>query len=416
MSKITLTILTILSTFSGLFACTIFNVSNGEQILIGNNEDWRHSDSNVKFIPASKNKFGRVYFGFGKSCRYVFGGINDKGLFYDLASVRKRDDIIFDPQQKIVDNEIYEKMLETCSSIDEAIALLKRYNINGLKRHHIMIVEKTGKSVIVEWGADSLSIVRKSKDYQIMTNFNNTLSKLNSRQPGGRYKLVEEQIEKSDNISVDDVRLILETVKNSGMDYPTVYSNIYDLTNNEIYLYHNHNFDEYLKIDINKQLDKDIQSFYIPLIFSNLALKEPSFVAENKVELKWKGNADRYKLFISNSPDFNLCNPIEINNTSDSSVNKSSFGFFLLILLPFIFFLNRNRKLQLISCLFFSLFVVTVSCNESLKISENKEYSYLFSKAEKNKTYYWKIQAFKETDIMTESVTKQFSTIMLEEK
>ncbi len=411
-TRFVLTILIILIYCSGLSACTIFNISKKGKVFVGNNEDWRNKNSYVKFIPASKSKFGRIYFGFGENCTYVFGGINDKGLFYDIASLPKRDDIVFDPQKITVDNEIYEKMLETCSNIEEAIALLKCYNISGLKRHHIMIVDKTGNSAIVEWGVDSLSIVRKTKDYQIMTNFNITLSDLDDKYTNERFKKVENQIKNSDNISVNDVRIILESVKNSGKMYPTVYSNIYDLVNNEIYLYNYHNFEEYYKIDINKGLDENGQSFHIPSIFSNLTLKEPWRVSEDEIELKWRGDADSYKLYISSSPDFNSCKPIEIAGTTYPTENKSNIGFLPLFLLPFFYFLINNRRLQISIYGLFVFLVFATNCDSTEIIDESKENSYTFSEFKTNKTYYWKVQAIKKTGITTTSITKQFSTSM----
>ncbi len=409
MTRFIQTIVTLLFFHSGLFACTIFNVSGEGKILIGNNEDWRYTNSYVKFIPAGKNKFGRVIFGFGKNCRYVFGGINDKGLFYDIASLPVRDDIVFDSQKKTVDNNIYEKMLETCSDIDEAVEFLKGYNINGFKRHHIMIVDKTGNSAIVEWGIDSLSVLRKSKDYQVMTNFNNTLSILSGRYHDGRFKKVEDQIVNSQNSTVDDVRKILESVKNSGGSYPTVYSNIYDLVDNKIYLYNYHNFEEYYTIDINEALNKNGHSFFIPSIFSNLILKEPETVSDNEVELKWQGNANRYKLYISTASDFNSCIPIDITDASYSTENKSNIVFLLLFFFPFCLFLIKNKKLQISTCALFIFLVLAANCTNSKEIRENKEYSYSFLKLETNKTYYWKVQAIKNNDLKTNSITKQFS-------
>ena len=130
------------------------------------------------------------------------------------------------------------------------------------------------------------------------------------------------------------------------MNYPTVYSNIYDLVTNEIYLYNYHNFDEYYKIDINKELDENGKSFYIPSIFSNLQLKEPRIVSDNQVELTWQGNADRYLLYISETSEFDSCKPIEISGALDSSENKKDIGFLLVFLVPVCFFSIKVRVIM----------------------------------------------------------------------
>ena len=49
---------------SSLYACTGFCISKGNTVLVGNNEDYMDPDTKVFYVPAEKDKYGGVYFGF----------------------------------------------------------------------------------------------------------------------------------------------------------------------------------------------------------------------------------------------------------------------------------------------------------------------------------------------------------------
>jgi hypothetical protein len=66
-------------------ACTAFMMAEGDVVLVGNNEDSKIPYTRVWFIPAEKDRFGRVYFGYDNW--YPQGGMNDQGLFFDYFSL-----------------------------------------------------------------------------------------------------------------------------------------------------------------------------------------------------------------------------------------------------------------------------------------------------------------------------------------
>ena len=45
-------------------ACTAFMMSDGESVLVGNNEDYKIPYTRVWFVPAENKRYGRVYFGY----------------------------------------------------------------------------------------------------------------------------------------------------------------------------------------------------------------------------------------------------------------------------------------------------------------------------------------------------------------
>jgi len=120
-----------------LLSCTIFNATKSGITLVGNNEDGTDPITYVWFSPAEKSKYGRVYFGL--SDKWPQGGMNDRGLFYDgtacpLLEVKKSKN------KPIYNGNLSEKILEECSTVDEALELLGKYNLNYFRngrQHHL---------------------------------------------------------------------------------------------------------------------------------------------------------------------------------------------------------------------------------------------------------------------------------------
>lgn len=248
-------------------ACTVFSVSTGDVAFVGNNEDWVDERPYIKILPAKKGKHGRIYFGFDKKCKYPFGGVNDQGLFYDIASLTQRRDIAFDPNKRTRDNGVYETMLEMCASVDAGLHFLRQYNIAGMRRHHIMIADKTGASAMVEWGKDKPSVVHKRGPYQVMTNFNVTDPPLAGGYPCWRYSRAKATLAEADEISVETCRRGLDAVHQTGK-YATVYSNIYDLKKGAIHVFLLHDFRKCLTIRVSKVLKDGEQAYYLPSLFA----------------------------------------------------------------------------------------------------------------------------------------------------
>jgi hypothetical protein len=115
-------------------------------------------------------------------------------------------------------------------------------------------------------------VIKKEGRFQVATNF--FLSPMNpENQPKfGRYATADKMLKNKKTYTVAYFRSVLYSVRNPRA---TVFSNIYDLQNLIIYIYHNRNFDEHIKIDILKELQYDEHSYYLPDCFSNLNLLKP---------------------------------------------------------------------------------------------------------------------------------------------
>lgn len=255
-----------------VFPCTIFIASKGGKTLAGNNEDFIDPQSNIWFLPSKEGKFGRVYFGFGIGLPQ--GGMNDQGLFFDYAALPASPKY-YPAVKKIFEGSMVEKAMETCASIDQVVEFFSSYDRQHMATYQLMFGDKYGNSVIIE----SDSIIIKTGNYQVCTNFRQSLNNDNPYSIE-RYKIVESMLSESDEISVDLFRSILAKVHQEPgqkQGSPTMYSNIYDLKNGLIYLYHFHDFNDVYVIDLQAELIKGEHSYSIPSLFEPVSFAFADF-------------------------------------------------------------------------------------------------------------------------------------------
>jgi tetratricopeptide (TPR) repeat protein len=235
-------------------SCTIIYASDGKIALAGNNEDANRFDSYIWFLPAEKGKFGRIYFGWRiKNVRYPQGGMNDKGLFFDGATAENVK-VPRDPSKLPYEGNLILKAMEECSTVEEVLKLYDRYDVSGNLGGQYLIGDRFGNSAIIE----PQTVIRKKGKYQIATNFFQSKTKPENS-TCERYHIAEELFEKSDNISVDLFRRILNATHQevcSQWMTSTIYSYICDLKKGEIYIYNFHNFEDVVKINLQEELTK----------------------------------------------------------------------------------------------------------------------------------------------------------------
>jgi penicillin V acylase-like amidase (Ntn superfamily) len=265
-------------------ACTVFFAFDGKRALAGSNEDWADPNTQMWFIPATKDNHGIVYFGFGRG-EYPKGGIsqhkleipegditkvrpadlyglpqggmNDKGLFFDMAST----DVVRFPAasgKKVYDGRLEDLIMRRCATVEEALKLLEQYAFTAVQGQ-CLFADKSGDSFIIEAGG---VIIRKNGNHQVITNFRQsqiTPDKVTCP----RYKLVSRSLADKKEFSVNLVRSLLkETVQQF-----TTYSTIFDLTNGEIYIHNQRDFDRTVKINLKEELGKPERALKIASLF-----------------------------------------------------------------------------------------------------------------------------------------------------
>ncbi len=257
------------------YACTAFMMSDGEVVLVGNNEDSKIPYTRVWFIPAENDRFGRVYFGYDNWSPQ--GGMNDQGLFFDYFSVPKVE------LKKSRDNPPFpgpftDTMMAKCATVDDVLEMLSKYYIQWNPKIQMFVVDKTGISAVIEGDA----VVQNCDAYQVVTNFR--LSRIpEDKRPCSwsawscsRYKKAEKMLLKTDTPAVAHFRDILKATHRSSYNLigSTQYSNIYDLTNGLVYLYYLNDFDNRIVFNLSDELKKGRHYFDLPPLFG----KELKFI------------------------------------------------------------------------------------------------------------------------------------------
>ena len=235
-------------------ACTIFTAALQGKILAGNNEDWYDSNSKICFYPSEQGKYGR--FIFRDLYGFPQGGMNDQGLFYDIAAHPQLNITSSLSMIPIMGRDILTKCLEECATVREVKKVFDKYNLSFMAKWQIMWADSTRASIIIE-GDD---IIEKEGDFQVMTNF--VQSATNTPYTCTRYNTAVNMLEDRTSISVELFRDICDAT-HQVHDWYTQYSNVCDLKNKTIYLYHKYNFDEVVKIDLLKELEKGEKSYLI---------------------------------------------------------------------------------------------------------------------------------------------------------
>jgi tetratricopeptide (TPR) repeat protein len=238
-------------------------VAQGKIVLAGNNEDWKNPKTKIWFIPASNGEHGRVCVGFDNM--FAQGGMNDQGLFIDANALGPTGWNPVEGKPTFEEN-LLDRILAECATVEEAIAFCDRYNIPGLARARFPIADRTGASMVVEYGQGKVQYVKKTGAYQIATNF--VISNVKDENyPCTRYRIADKMLKNAADLSLDLVRAVLSATHQEGQ-YPTVYSNICDLKNGILYLYNFHHFEEVVRFNLKEELEKGRKSYDIPSLFS----------------------------------------------------------------------------------------------------------------------------------------------------
>jgi hypothetical protein len=251
---------------SSLYACTGFCISQGDLVLVGNNEDWMNPNTKIWYVPAEKGKYGRVYFGFDDF--YPQGGMNEKGLVFDGFATGPNE-VKNSLDKPNFPGNLMDKVMSECATVNEALEIFDKYNLAFLEKAMFFVADEHGESAIIE-GDD---VVRKKGKYQVCTNFYQSRTKKADIRCD-RYKIATAMLEDADDVSVGLCKRVLAATHNEGA-YPTLYSNVYDLKRRIVYLYHFHNFQNEIIIDLQAELAKGAHRLDLPDLFPR------TFVAEN---------------------------------------------------------------------------------------------------------------------------------------
>jgi hypothetical protein len=243
--------------------CTTLYAFDGQMALAGNNEDFNNPLTLIWFIPASPGRFGRVYFGYEDGIPQ--GGLNDQGVFFDGLALpyKEMPSTSQRPHFPGGDLALFDEILSRSANVQEVIDIAGRWNRVAGEFAQFLYGDRFGDSVIL----DGDTILRKQGVFQLATNFR-LADNPNPPYPQGeeRYGTVYDLLAHADHFSVDLFRQALDIAHAEG-DYPTLYSQIYELTTGKIHVYQYHDFQHEVVLDLADELAKGSHVLTIASLF-----------------------------------------------------------------------------------------------------------------------------------------------------
>jgi hypothetical protein len=240
-------------------ACTIFVLTDKDRALFCNNEDWSNPRTRIWFIPAAGTNHGGVYVGFDDG--WAQGGMNTEGLAYDWVSGYEE---IWKPDSgvPIVGNSS-QRMLETCSTVRDAIAYYRSHKEMGFFRAKILIADRTGASVRIGATNGVLQVEQAS----------------DCRGFGYGQKTLDKMLTKTTEPTVANGFRILRASVQKGA---TKYANIFDLRSGAIFLHPLPNRDDEVELKLTAELESGGHYYDMPQIPEQLSQKQRPLLTNMK--------------------------------------------------------------------------------------------------------------------------------------
>lgn len=274
-------ILSLLLLIHPTLGCTIVSQQVGDTVLFGNNEDYKLKNTMIGFVPAQSSSYGYMYLGFNlnndSADGYPQGTLNNQGLACDGNGLPAA---FLNPNvDKPSVGNLMSRVMRECATVNDTIEWCRNHNFGRSMSYQLHFADATGDSVVVSAGSDQrLAFTRKNgSSYLISTNFN-LANSANGYYPCDRYntaKMMLDDIEGNEKLSIEDFRDILDAVHIEGQ-YATKYSNIFNLKTLEVYLYQNHDFSQYIRLNLTEELLKGAREYKINELFEPESIQTSS--------------------------------------------------------------------------------------------------------------------------------------------
>lgn len=241
-------------------ACTIIIGYKNGKVLVGNNEDWYHSDAKYWFeVPEDRGEqYAACFFGFEGEGRFAQGGMNEAGLMFDGTAVSRIEidrDRVREQKRKAAPAQLFKNILKRCRTIEEAEAMINPLFIPYIRSAQVVIVDANAGYLVVKANGVAQKGHLSEGEFKIITNFH--LEDLESRNyTCYRYDLAHSKLDAQFENTIPEFEGLLSGVH---QEYPgaTVYSNIFDLTAATCALYYNAVFEEKITLDFRGSLSED---------------------------------------------------------------------------------------------------------------------------------------------------------------
>ena len=236
-----------------VIGCFILVLTDGQNVIVGNHEDWFEQDAAIRIIPPAKDRFGSVVFTF-ESEGWAQGGMNSEGLFFDGA-LTPLDILEREESKPELDGYLWQKILDECSTVRQAVDTAMKYRKMELEEVHIVLADATGDVALIGTTDGDVNVTFKDTNdpYLLQTNFNPTMPELSDEPFCWRYEAAQEHLAGQNEATTGNM---LEILQKTHQDELTVYTNIYDLTARRILIYSQRQFDHPISISIEQAFEE----------------------------------------------------------------------------------------------------------------------------------------------------------------
>jgi hypothetical protein len=227
-------------------ACTIFVLTDTNRALFCNNEDALSPMTRIWFVPASEGRYGCAFVGFDNA--WGQGGLNTEGLAYDWVAGWK-ETWEPDPSLTRMEGNPAERMLQTCATLDEAVAFFRKHYEPGFGYARILVADKSGASAMI-----------RAKDGKLFVDPQNQC-----RGFGYGQRTLDELLAVSSEATVPNgIKILRACAQPSG----TRYSNVFDLKSGDIFIFRPSESE--MKLNLAVELKKGAHYYDIPQIREQL--------------------------------------------------------------------------------------------------------------------------------------------------
>lgn len=250
--------------------CTIFCGASGDEVLVGNNEDWFDPFSQVWYVRPegaeldgrrfAAGRYGRVYFGYTNVAMFMQGGMNEAGLFFDYTA-QAHQEMKKSAGKPRHESDLMDEWLASCATVEQVLERMDRIHWVPMEHACVFLADASGASAIYEGD----EVVHRQGRTQVGTNFRQSTTPP-AEVTCTRFEIASGMLQASEELSVASFRRVLSAVHQEG-GAKTVYSNIYDLKRKLVSLYHFHDFEHEVQIDLAAELGRGSRSVYLPDLF-----------------------------------------------------------------------------------------------------------------------------------------------------
>lgn len=155
-----------------------------------------------------------------------FDGMNDRGLAVGMAAVPPGDMKPDPSKESIGSMRVMRELLDHAQNVDEALALLERYNVvvQGSVPIHYLIADRSGRAVLVEFYQGEMHVIPNETPWHLATSF---LRASVGDSPAGqcpRYDAISRQLQQAQGrVTAAQAMSLLAKVAQPGTQWSVVY-------------------------------------------------------------------------------------------------------------------------------------------------------------------------------------------------